>query len=177
MNRLMAVLACALAVLPDRAPGAETEALFALLDERLGHMEDVALYKARNGIAVEDLAREAVVIADSKAAAAAAGLNPDSVEAFFAAQIAVAKAIQYRPLADWLSAPMPAGTRDLQTEIRPVISALGDQIVAALTRMAAAEGGLPGSLRQSFRQAITTKHVTAADVDLLFDSLLAVRSQ
>jgi chorismate mutase len=43
-----------------------SDSLFQTIDERLGYMEDVALFKAQNRIPVEDIAREKVVLFDAK---------------------------------------------------------------------------------------------------------------
>lgn len=77
--------------------------LFKTINDRLSYMEDVALFKAVNHLPIEDSVREKKVIANAKTSAASKGLDPDSVEAFFEAQISVAKAIQYRYRADLLS--------------------------------------------------------------------------
>lgn len=48
--------------------------VFLLINERLGIMEDVALYKAENNLPVEDLARELIVVENAILAAESAGL-------------------------------------------------------------------------------------------------------
>ena len=103
--------------------------LFKAINERLGYMEDVALFKARRQLAIEDIEREKIVIEKAKKSAQNKGLDPDSVEAFFKAQISVAKAIQFRYRADLLSQPTSREPRDLKQEIRPQLISLGDQII------------------------------------------------
>ena len=150
-------------------------ALFVAINDRLSLMEDVALYKANNSIPVEDLPREQVVLADTQTNAAKAGLNPQSVRQFFATQIAVAKAIQYRHLADWQSAPAVKDAEDLQTVIRPTLTALGDRIVLLLADSVNSGDGIEEADRALFNASITVKNVSAADRDRLFDSLLVIR--
>ena len=149
--------------------------LFAAINDRLSLMEEVALFKVNNTIPVEDLAREEVVLADTQANAATAGLNPLSVKQFFAAQIAVAKAIQYRHLADWQSTPPSREADDLQSVIRPALTALGDRIILLLAESVIANGGFEEADRTLFNAAITVKHVSLVDRDRLFDALLVIR--
>ena len=71
--------------------GAESEpSLFQAIAERLAYMEDVAVYKAQNKIPVEDVGREKRVLSNAKELAATHGLDPDSMERFFIAQISAA---------------------------------------------------------------------------------------
>lgn len=149
--------------------------LFIAINARLSLMEAVALYKANNKIPVEDLLREQVVLADSQAQAARAGLNPESVEQFFEIQIAVAKAIQYRHLADWQSVPAEEEADDLQTVIRPALTELGDRIVSLLAESEKVDDGIAEADRALFHASIVVDHVSRADRDQLFDSLLLIR--
>jgi chorismate mutase len=148
---------------------------FATINQRLSYMEDVALFKRQNQTAVEDLARERVVIDNAKEAAASLGLKPQSVEAFFEAQIAVAKAIQHRHRADWLSAPPTGEVVNLDTEIRPLLTELGDQIIFLLTQTLLLQGEIDESSRSRLVELITTTHVSLRDKNLLFDALRSVR--
>jgi len=155
----------------------ETITAFQLINERLKHMEDVAMYKSVNGLPVEDLPREKIVIENAVLAAESQGLLGDSIENFFITQINVAKAIQYRSLADWLSSPISKPTPDLPNQIRPKLTELGDEIVKELAILLSHEGRIGESLRESFQLHMSVNKVSAAEVDLLFDSLLLVRSE
>ena len=62
------------------AQTSDIEEFFLLIDERLSHMEDVALHKVENKIAIEDLAREQFVIESAVKSAAELGLIGLSVE-------------------------------------------------------------------------------------------------
>ncbi|MDG2249924.1 MAG: gamma subclass chorismate mutase AroQ [Gammaproteobacteria bacterium] len=155
----------------------ETITAFQLINERLKHMEDVAMYKSVNGLPVEDLPREEVVIENAVLAAESQGLIGDSIENFFITQINVAKAIQYRSLADWLSSPISKPIPDLPNQIRPKLTELGDEIVKELALLLSHEGRIGESLRESFQLHMSVNKVSAAEVDLLFDSLLLVRSE
>ncbi len=152
------------------------EALFVLINERLSVMEQVALYKYRNKVAVEDLERERQVIENSTLGAARRGLDPESIEAFFAAQIAVAKAIQYRHLADWQSAPNPEQAPDLANRIRPALNELGDRIIDSLALLLQSGERIDEQHRQVFLEAMTVEKVSDSDKTLLFESLAAVKA-
>jgi chorismate mutase len=172
-------LAASLILLLWQPAAAQPEAItaFQLINERLKHMEDVAMYKSVNGLPVEDLPREKIVIENAVLAAESQGLLGDSIENFFITQINVAKAIQYRSLADWLSSPISKPTPDLPNQIRPKLTELGDEIVKELAILLSHEGRIGESLRESFQLHMSVNKVSAAEVDLLFDSLLLVRSE
>ena len=171
-------LATSLILLLWQPAAAQPEAItaFQLINERLKHMEDVAMYKSVNGLPVEDLPREKIVIENAVLAAESQELLGDSIEGFFIAQINVAKAIQYRSLADWLSSPISKPIPDLPNQIRPKLTELGDEIVKELALLLSLEGRIEESLRESFHLHMSVNKVSAAEVDLLFDSLLLVRS-
>jgi chorismate mutase len=171
-------LAASLILLLWQPAAAQPEAItaFQLINERLKHMEDVAMYKSVNGLPVEDLPREKIVIENAVLAAESQELLGDSIEGFFIAQINVAKAIQYRSLADWLSSPISKPIPDLPNQIRPKLTELGDEIVKELALLLSLEGRIEESLRESFHLHMSVNKVSAAEVDLLFDSLLLVRS-
>ena len=153
------------------------DTLFALINERLSYMEQVALYKNYNKLAVEDLERERLVIDNSKRSAARLGLDSESTETFFAAQIAVAKAIQYRHMADWLSMPATGQPPDLTTRIRPALTELGDQIIDNLATLLHSGESIGEQHRQAFYTTISVRHVEESDKALLFDSLVKVNTR
>lgn len=150
--------------------------LFNTINQRLSYMEDVALFKALNHKAIEDSAREVMVVDKAKAAAAEKGLKPEQVESFFKAQIAVAKAIQYRHRADWLSQPAERQPRDLQTEIRPALITLGAKITQQLADYVKENGEFTPDDFDTFNSAITVKYVTARDKQMLFLSLMEIKN-
>ena len=103
-----------------------------LFERRLALMPAVAAYKRARGLAIDDPAREAVVLQQALDAAARAGLEPESVRALFAEQIALAKAVQQRH--------GDAAAMDLDSVLRPALDQLGERITHALR---AAAGDLP----------------------------------
>lgn len=112
-------------------------ALAAAVAERRSLMSLVAEAKRQSGAAVEDLAREAVVLdagvaSVARAAAALGSAAPAEarVRAFFQGEINAAKRIQQQTL----SKPRPPGARlaDLKREIRPALLRIGDRIAMLL---------------------------------------------
>ncbi len=81
-----------------------------LVNERLSYMKDVAGYKAEQHLPIEDLAQEKKVLDQSISEAESFGLNSETVKPFIVTQMNVAKAIQYRYRADWLSSLKPTGS-------------------------------------------------------------------
>jgi cyclohexadienyl dehydratase len=115
--------------LGDPSPRGELDHLVDLLARRLALMPAVADAKRARGLPVQDAEREARVLARARAQAAASGLDPASVEAFFAVQIALARALQAR-------ATPGEPALDLDRELRPAISRVGQRTVEALGRAA-----------------------------------------
>ncbi len=96
--------------------------LSSALNQRMLMMKDVAGYKAEQHLPVEDLVRERKVVAAAQEEAKDTGLDPHSVVPFIQAQMDVAKAIQYRYLADWLSRPEPNWRPENLDDVRKTIS-------------------------------------------------------
>lgn len=108
------------------------EELFKLINQRLELMQSVAAHKWVHKIAIEDKAREKIVIQRARQSALKLGLVPDSAEAFFVAQIEAAKDIQNYWFNQWNDDNAPADAPDLSSEIRPKLLALGEQITVSL---------------------------------------------
>jgi chorismate mutase len=169
---LLALLLCITA-----NSGVYAEALFDLMNQRLGYMRDVAVHKAKQNIPVEDRAREQAVLNRSIEKARQQGLDAGSVKAFFVAQINVAKGIQRRYHQQWaleqdhVGFPLP----DLNGSIRPALNKLGEEIIEALPAYLNRYGLTPESKRQEFYQSMTVDRLTEQDKKQLFDALLEVR--
>ena len=150
--------------------------VFEIVAERLALMKDVALHKERNALAVEDVARERVVLARAQDGAWAAGLDPRSVAAFYRAQIQAAKAIQYRYLAEWSLAPPNVGASvpDLAHELRPRLLELGEELVGAMKGFLEAGGCFGAEHRADFLETLAVEHLTEAEEDALFASMAAI---
>src|SRR3982751_2159773 len=81
---------------PAPADLAPVDRLLTLINERLSYMDDVARNKWNSGAPIEDLAREAQIIADIGAQSPSYGLSPDVAKEFMRAQIEASKIIQHR---------------------------------------------------------------------------------
>lgn len=153
------------------------EALFSTINERLSYMEDVALYKALQHIPIEDIAREIIVINTAKDSAAGQGLNPESIEDFFTAQMSAAKAIQFRYRADLLTAPTDRIPRNLQSIVRPALINLGEEIVTKLVAHLSVHKDFTPQQFSLFSSALTSSYLKLEDKKLLFAALLKIRTQ
>lgn len=149
--------------------------LFSTINERLSYMEDVALFKAQKHLPIENLEREKTVLNQAKMSAHIGGLDPNHIEEFFRAQIAVAKAIQFRYRADLLSEPSVEKPKDLQKEVRPALLSLGDQIIKQIIMYVKIHGSIESALFSEFDAAINIKYVTTSDKKLLFRALQKIK--
>jgi chorismate mutase len=108
--------------------------LVATSAQRLIIAEQVALAKWDNGMPVEDVSREAQVIATAVRAGQTRGLDRTSVSNFFGAQIEANKLVQYSLLAEWRrvgKAPRHAPV-DLANTIRPELDQVDTALIAEL---------------------------------------------
>ena len=110
-------------------PRRELDHLIDLIARRLALMPEVARDKRAKGLPWVDEAREDRVVASARAAAAEHGLEPDSVEPLFRAQIEFAVAVQRR-------SDDAAPRLDLETELRPLLLRLGARLTASLAKLA-----------------------------------------
>ncbi|WP_373882877.1 chorismate mutase [Acinetobacter pittii] len=100
-----------------------------LVNERLSYMKDVAGYKAEQHLPIEDLTQEKKVLDQSLSEAESLGLNSETVKLFIVTQMNVAKAIQYRYRADWLSSPETDWKPQDLAEVRLKISSLNTELL------------------------------------------------
>jgi len=118
--------------LGDPAPRTDADHLLDLLARRLAYMPAVAAWKRGRGVAIDDPAREAAVLAAARDAARAAGLDPEPAARLFALQIELGKQLQAAA-----GGAAPEGPPlDLGAQIRPELERLGARIVAAAARVA-----------------------------------------
>ena len=142
-----------------------------LIDARLELMREVAAAKWIAGLPISDPDREATLLAELGESALRHGLEPDGVVRLFEAQMAAARAIQSYWFAAWDSGrePTPAAAASLGTELRPRISALGEQILIAL----AAQPAAPDPVR--FSRVLEVEGLPAADRSAILDAWLTLR--
>jgi chorismate mutase len=119
-----------------RASSDAVAPLLELIAQRLALMPDVAKHKFNSGAAVEDLPREAQVLAQVTAAAEAAGLPRAFAQRFFQAQIDAARLLQQSRIDGWKAQGQGkfANVPDLSTEIRPMLDGLTPRLIAALQK-------------------------------------------
>ncbi|TPG64910.1 chorismate mutase [Ewingella americana] len=148
--------------------------LSSAMNQRLLVMKDVAGYKAEHHLPVEDLVREQKVMSLAREEATAAGLEPQSVVPFIQAQMDVAKAIQYRYLADWLSRPEKDWrARDLD-EVRKIISDQDNVILHSISQRLLV-GGLSEADKSAMVSELTAPQLSNADKHRLVDTMAAIK--
>lgn len=140
------------------------------INRRLSAMRDVAAYKAENNLPVEDLDRERKVLFLSQKEAENAGLDPQSALPYVQAQINVAKAIQYRYMAEWLSLPRKPGNHKRLDEVRNIISDLDKNIINTISNKLTT-GGFTVEDNSLIFLYLQTSHLTDADKRLIINSL------
>ncbi|MEH6592833.1 MAG: transporter substrate-binding domain-containing protein [Halioglobus sp.] len=115
-----------------------------LVEQRLSHMKAVAAYKWQHDLEIENLAREDLVLNKAVQQGLRYRLTVKSSQAFFAVQIGAAKEVQLYWFDHWRrqAAQVPVYNVDLDTEIRPELIRLGDQITAALASQQTSLGDL-----------------------------------
>jgi len=175
---IILILIASAIVFSTAAHSAESELLLSLfqsIDERLEYMDDVALFKAQNGIPIEDIEREKIVISDAKDLAASHGLDPDSIERFFIVQINAAKAIQYRYRAELLTRETPKLLIDLQSDIRPALDRLGSDIVTLFATLLQSRFSIDEESRERFMATLLSPLLADVEREALFDAMLEVR--
>ncbi|MFC3396342.1 chorismate mutase [Brenneria rubrifaciens] len=156
------------------AQAGEHEKIAQLIDQRLAYMKDVAGYKAENHLPIEDLPQERKVIEKSLTEAESFGLEGESVKNFMNAQINVAKAIQYRYRADWLSAPEKNWKPQDLANIRQKISALGGDTFREIAKELKSNRGAKIDYCSSIR-AIQRHNLKTSDKEALCLALNQVK--
>ena len=155
----------------------EASLSFSLINTRLSYMKDIAAFKAEKNINVYDGEREQSVLEKSKEQASQIGLDPESVMAFFTAQMNAAKVIQYRWLAEWQSEPLSVTykPRDLTKDIRPALIVLGEEIIISIHAYLIAGHQFTPAMEKQFIQSISTEQLSVADKKILFQSLCKIK--
>ena len=171
-----AVLLATLAAAPPAAADPLADRVFARIAERLALMRPVAAWKRVHGGAIEDPAREAIVLEKASAAAVAAGLVAGPARAFFAAQIEAAKEIQRCWIARWdAGEPPPEPALDLRSEIRPMLVEIGAATLADI-QAALASGMLFDRIRAAdFAATADLDCLSPAARDAIYRELSALR--
>jgi cyclohexadienyl dehydratase len=157
-----------LLLLPPKTATAE-EPLFRLIDARLALMRAVAAHKWQFQLAVEDSAREAIVVEKARQSAIRAGIVPDTAEAFFRNQIEAAKEIQRYWFTRWEQGLAPETAPDLNSEIRPQLITLGHKITLHLSSM-----NKKSNLQSEYDATVSVEGLSQDRKDALYQSLLNI---
>lgn len=145
--------------------------IFKTINERLGYMQDVALYKAIHHKPIEDRQREKFVINKALNAMQHKGLNPERAKSLIKALISVAKAVEYRHLADYLSQMPKHHPRDLNNIIRPALIRLSNKLMIQLAQYLKLHGSFKQVKFSELDKEINIKYVTKSDKKLIFNAL------
>lgn len=143
-----------------------------LVQQRLSYMKDVAAYKWKHQLPIEDLEREQVVLQSSMQQAATYGLDSTSTQAFFEAQITSAKLIQEYWFDQWTTHGFDKQLtfRDLNSEVRPALLESGKQTLEVISRLKLWEK--PASFitqhRFHFKNTLTTEGLPRRARHLLY---------
>jgi cyclohexadienyl dehydratase len=150
------------------------DALLSATAERLSLMPFVALAKQRAGKAVEDPAQEARVIEAARSlvlqASAIRGAKPppvDAIDAFFRAQMEVAKAVQQRARPD-ASAPVLS----LEDDLRPAIARITARMAFLLARLP--RGLTPEAVATKARDELSECELGTEAIARLSEAIAAV---
>jgi cyclohexadienyl dehydratase len=110
------------------------DSLDKLINQRLGYMKSVAIYKWHNTLPIEDIEREKVVLAIATKQGLEFSIAPETSREFFQLQINAAKEIQFYWFSIWQKDPKsaPKNKTDLIRIIRPELIKLGNNIVKGL---------------------------------------------
>lgn len=144
------------------------------INQRLGHMKDVAGYKADHHLPIENVEQESKVINDSLTEAEDLGLDRESVRPFIIAQISAAKAIQYRYRAQWLSVPEKDWQPQPLDVVREKIALASSDILQQLALLAK-DGPIQANERNAFVVQLDQNNLSCQDKWRLFEALLVVR--
>ncbi|WP_213990092.1 chorismate mutase [Sodalis sp. dw_96] len=148
--------------------------LSSALNERMLIMKDVAGYKAEHHLPVEDLVREQKVVSLAQEEAKDTGLDPHSVVPFIQAQMDVAKAIQYRYLADWLSSPEQNWRPKHLDDVRKTISDQDRVILSSISQRLRA-GSFSEKDKLEISSLLNAPNLSDTDKSHLVNALLLIK--
>ena len=159
------------------SPLVEAQSLFSLINQNMSYMKDVAVYKAKENLPIEDKTAEQAVLDRVQAQAKKNGLDSASVAAFWAAQISVANNIQtlYQQQLDLEQDQVHFAQPDMDAEIQTALDSLQQQIIAAFPAFIDRYQSVDKAQRLEFYQAMSTEYLSEADKKQLYDALLKVR--
>ncbi|WDE01516.1 gamma subclass chorismate mutase AroQ [Thalassomonas actiniarum] len=153
--------------------------LYQLINSRLGYMQAVALYKWQHQRAIEDSAREQVVIEKSVAKAMEQGLTSEEITPFFQIQITLAKKIQAYYHKRWSGHGVP--TQLLLPENAPSLEKIRAELISLgadiITRLAATDSSKASHDFEQFKQVVQHAALDINDKAALFKALSRIKPQ
>lgn len=127
----IAILVCLTLPMAGRTDIDTERTLYQLMSERMSLMPEVAKYKLLHDLPIEDLAREATVL--ERTVTRIQTLNPTYTKLFFSLQMNAAKELQDQVSGSpTKQALVTSEVRSLNEDLRPKLTALGDQIIEQL---------------------------------------------
>lgn len=165
------ILLCALIYFSVGICYASHSPIIQLMNQRMTLMKDVAGYKVKTHQAIEDLQQEQKVLLAGLEQAAQLGIDPQTIEPFIVAQMDIAKVIQYRYRANWLSAPeTKLEAEDLNT-VRKKIAKLSSELIQHI----AGELKRNGHLHDLDPSALQHENLSSADKMRFIKTLNQIR--
>jgi len=150
------------------------------VDARLTLMSEIAAWKWVRQRPIVDEDRERAVIEGMAEHANEFGLNPDSIRRVFQIQVQMARSVQTEYFEEWRRQGFPATrqVRDLDTDLRPALDALGDELLAALywAHDDIQKVGATDATTKALRRIALHPGVTAQDLSELRAVLHGVRA-
>ncbi|EAU6964642.1 chorismate mutase [Salmonella enterica] len=138
MIRYIAVFLCSLlmcsSTFADSVTSVSLGALSTVLNERMLLMKEIAAYKMKHHLPIDDFTREQNVFAEAEKEAKNNGLDPHSIIPFISSLMEASKAIQYRYLAQWRTGPEPSFPIQTLSVSRQRIRQLDNQLVIIISQ-------------------------------------------
>lgn len=152
--------------------------LCVLINKRLELAKEVAAYKYKNNLHIEDKKRERIVINNSIFQATNEGLLPETIESFFKIQITLSKHIQEEWFKHWKSQGFPKNYRivKLREEIRPKLNIIGNEIIKTIKIVVARK--LDFNIQKKIiNKTINVEFITTQQKDQLLQLILDIRQK
>ena len=142
-----------------------------LVNARLSYMKAVAAYKFQRGENITDLVQEEKVLENAFADAESLGLKGETVRAFVQAQMDVAKAIQHRYCADWLTEPDRLQAPVAIDEVRAKIAQLSFSLLVGIASKLKSGYRFTAAEKAFFMCEIRQEKVKQKDKERLWNTL------
>ncbi|ECJ5871657.1 chorismate mutase [Salmonella enterica subsp. salamae] len=138
MIRHIAIFLCSLLMcsttFADSVTSVSLGAFSTALNERMSLMKDVAAYKMKHHLPIEDFTREQNVFAEAEEEAKNNGLDPYSITSFIRSLMDASKAIQYRYFAQWRTGSKPSFPIQTLSVTRQRIRQLDNQLLIIISQ-------------------------------------------